>query len=206
MTLHRLALTAAALLALGCADAGPTAPEINDDASQKINKNRPAAPLVLPAAGSLPDGGTFAGTVTIQRFDLTADGQLQVTGVLTGTATTVDEVTQSITQAFTTTVNLSSHPGVLASRSATGTTAQEQEEPGCGILFLDLGPIFLDLLGLQLDLSQIILDLSAVPGPSNLLGNLLCAILNLLNGPAIFSAVINLLDQINTLLGAVGGA
>lgn len=205
MTLHRLALTAAALFALGCADAAPTGPDLAEESAHKINKNRPAAPLVLPATGALADGGTFAGTVTIQRFDLTPDGLLQVTGIVRGTATTVDDVAHTITdQAFTTTVLLSKSTRAMMSRSAAGTDAQMQEGEGCGILFLDLGPIFLDLLGLQLDLSQIILDLTAVPGAGNLLGNLLCAVLNLLNGPAIFSAVINLLEQINTLLGATG--
>ena len=54
-------------------------------------------------------------------------------------------------------------------------------EPGvCDILFLDLGPIFLDVLGLTVDLSQITLDINAVPGPGNLLGNLLCALFGLL--------------------------
>lgn len=205
MTLQRLALTAAAIFALGCADAAPTAPGLADESALKINKNRPAAPLVLPATGALADGGSFTGTVTIQRFDLASDGTLQVTGLVNGTATTADGLTHEIAgQAFTTSVQMSRESGALVSRSATGTDAQLQQNGGCGILFLDLGPIFLDLLGLQLDLSRIVLDLTAQPGAGNLLGNLLCAVLNLLNGPALFSAIINLLEQINTLLGATG--
>ncbi len=51
----------------------------------------------------------------------------------------------------------------------------------CDILFLVIGPIHLDVLGLVINLSRIILDIDAVPGPGNLLGNLLCAIVNLLN-------------------------
>ncbi|WP_079508699.1 hypothetical protein [Mesobacillus jeotgali] len=85
---------------------------------------------------------------------------------------------------------------------------QQQAEEGCQVLFLDLGPLFLDLLGLQLDLSQIVLDLTAVPGPGNLLGNLLCAVTGLLDGNGLLSDVsgllgklTGLLDQINGLLG-----
>jgi hypothetical protein len=51
----------------------------------------------------------------------------------------------------------------------------------CPILHLDLGPIFLDVLGLEIDLSRIILDVTAVSGPGKLLGNLLCALLGLLD-------------------------
>lgn len=69
---------------------------------------------------------------------------------------------------------------------------QHNEEDGCEILFLDLGPISLDLLGLQIDLSQIELDVTAVPGPGNLLGNLLCQVAGLLD---------DLLGQVNNLLG-----
>ena len=206
MTFHRLALAAAAIFALGCADAAPTAPDLADESAQKINKNRPAAPLVLPATGALADGGSFTGTVTIQRFDLASDGTLRVTGLVAGTATTADGLTHAIAgQAFTTSLEMGRHAGAQLSLSGTGAEAQLQQNGGCGILFLDIGPIFLDLLGLQLDLSRIVLDLTAQPGAGNLLGNLLCAVVNLLNGPALFSAIINLLDQINTLLGALGG-
>lgn len=51
----------------------------------------------------------------------------------------------------------------------------------CEILSLELGPINLDLLGLQVDTNRILIDITAVAGPGNLLGNLLCAVTNLLN-------------------------
>jgi hypothetical protein len=78
---------------------------------------------------------------------------------------------------------------------------------GCQILFLDLGPLFLDLLGLQVDLSQIELDITAVPGPGNLLGNLLCAVAGLLDGPGggLGGAIGNLLDRISGILDGLLG-
>lgn len=51
----------------------------------------------------------------------------------------------------------------------------------CPILNLELGPIHLNLLGLHVDTSRICLDITAIPG-GGLLGDLLCAIANLLNG------------------------
>ncbi|HEV2873551.1 MAG TPA: hypothetical protein VGW14_00260, partial [Thermoleophilaceae bacterium] len=54
--------------------------------------------------------------------------------------------------------------------------------PGaCEILNLVLRPIHLDLLGLVVRTSRIQVRIDAVPGPGNLLGNLLCAITGLLD-------------------------
>jgi hypothetical protein len=55
----------------------------------------------------------------------------------------------------------------------------------------------LDLLGLQINLSQIVLDITAEAGAGNLLGNLLCAVANLLNDP---SGLTRLLNSILDLL------
>ena len=50
-------------------------------------------------------------------------------------------------------------------------------------------------------LDRVVLDLSAAPGAGNLLGNLLCAVTNLLNGAGTLSQIANLLNQILDLLG-----
>jgi len=50
------------------------------------------------------------------------------------------------------------------------------------ILNLHLGAINLNLLGLQVQTSEICLAVTAVPGPGNLLGNLLAGLANALNG------------------------
>jgi hypothetical protein len=84
-----------------------------------------------------------------------------------------------------------------------------QGNGGCQILFLDLGPLFIDLLGLQVDLSQIELDITAVPGAGNLLGNLLCAVAGLLDGPGLLGnlgqSVERLLNQITGILDGLLG-
>jgi hypothetical protein len=56
----------------------------------------------------------------------------------------------------------------------------------------------LNILGLQINLSEIVLDITAQSGAGNLLGNLLCAVANLLNNPS------GLADLLNRILGALG--
>jgi|FLYN01.1.fsa_nt_gi hypothetical protein len=136
----------------------------------------------IPVTGTLP-GGTFTGLLTITEFAVNQAGDLLVSGVLTGTAV-VGGVPTAINQTFT---------AVLADLIG---PAQGK----CDILFLDIGPIFLDLLGLQVDLSQITLDIDAVPGPGNLLGNLLCAVAGLLDNGGPLNGILALLDRINRLL------
>lgn len=150
---------------------------------------RPSQPATtdlndLPVTGTLADGGTFTGLLDITSLEV-VDGVLTASGTLTGTATQGTVVTQ-ITQQFTD-VAL----GILDTGGAV-----------CDILQLDIGPIDLDLLGLVVNLSPISLNVDAVPGAGNLLGNLLCAVAGLLDGPAPLGNLLNnLLGILNGLLG-----
>lgn len=156
-------------------------------AAQSAQAKKPGSSAgSIPVTGTLSDGGTFTGTISDLKASVDqTTGDLLVSGVLNGTATTADgTVTQITNQAFTTTATV---------------TASQQ---ACDILFLDLGPIHLDLLGLTVDLSQVTLDINAVPGAGNLLGNLLCAIAGLLDNPGNnANGIANLLNQIFSLLG-----
>jgi hypothetical protein len=66
----------------------------------------------------------------------------------------------------------------------------------CPVLHLELGPLDLNLLGLRVQLNQVVLDITAVPGPGNLLGNLLCAIAGLLNGVDLSGVLGDLLQRL----------
>lgn len=79
----------------------------------------------------------------------------------------------------------------------------QQSAAECQLLNLVLGPLHLDLLGLVIDLNQVVLTITAVPGAGNLLGNLLCAVAGLLDGPL---GTNGLLNQIATLLNRILGA
>lgn len=88
-------------------------------------------------------------------------------------------------------------------------TTPPPEPTSCPILHLDVGPLNLDLLGLQVHLNQVVLDVVAVPGPGNLLGNLLCAVAGLLDGldlgNILGGLLQTLLDAIIRLLEGIGG-
>ena len=72
----------------------------------------------------------------------------------------------------------------------------------CDVLNLLLGPLDLNLLGLRVQLNQVDLDITAEQGPGNLLGNLLCAVAGLLDGPAALNSIIAQL--LNYTLGIIG--
>lgn len=88
-------------------------------------------------------------------------------------------------------------------------TTPPPEPATCPILHLDVGPLNLDLLGLQVHLDEVVLDVVAVPGPGNLLGNLLCAVAGLLDGVDLGNILggllQNLIDAIIRLLEGLGG-
>jgi hypothetical protein len=163
-------------------------------AAPAVSAARPTttSPLAaIPVVGDLSDGGTFDGVLEITGLTLNDAGDLVASGTLTGTATQADgTIVTDIVQEFTNTPL-----GLLSN----GTGA------ACDILNLDLGPLNLDLLGLVVDLSAVELDITAVPGPGNLLGNLLCAVAGLLDGGGPLAGIQNLLDRITGLLGGLLG-
>jgi hypothetical protein len=176
---------ALALTAISCSqDKSPTAPDTekpNMAATPTIT-----GPISIPLTNFtvIQNGvaGVFNGAINITSFAVNSAGQLVANGTITGT-TLIGGVSTTINQAFT---------GLVV----TGTQS-------CPILHLDLGPIFLNLLGLQLTTNEIVLDLTAVAGPGNLLGNLLCAVVHLLDQNQLGAALTNLLNQINAILAGL---
>lgn len=177
-TRHLLAGLAACLTLAACSES-PTAPELSEPTVSAARQTFAGIPIPLNLTGV---NGTFQGTLTLTSFAVNSAGDLVASGTLVGTAV-VSGVTSQVNTTFS---NLQVTPGQQ-----------------CQILFLDIGPIFLDLLGLQLQTSRITLDLTAVAGPGNLLGNLLCALVGLLDAGGPLTAIQNLLNQINALLGGL---
>lgn len=137
---------------------------------------QPAA-TTLPVTGTLPDGTAFTGSLSNLTTSV-VDGVLQLSGTISG-------------------------PGLPAGGTTFTAPIQDLATPaGCRILTLDLGPLNLDLLGLVIDLAPVSLDITAVPGAGNLLGNLLCAVAGLLDGPGSpLGGVAALLNRLLTGLG-----
>ena len=212
------------VVAAGCNDA-PTvaAPDLLPaDAPDAAKKWKNSYTFAVPVVGTLP-GGTFVGTATIRKLELNKAGELVAKGFVTGVATIGTTVTEIHRQNFETVAELTAGGDVVdlskapltpsmllkasgsAEVSAEGSAPMAQEGPNeplvCDVLFLDLGPLDLNLLGLQVDLSRIILDIDAIPGAGNLVGNLLCVVVSLLDGPGIFLQLLQgLLDFINSIL------
>lgn len=140
--------------------------------------------------GTANGAQVFTGTFTVTRFTHKGN-QLLAEGTLKGTLTKPSSgdahhaaVPQEINQQVT-----------MPARIAKGT---------CEILSLQLGPLDLDLLGLRVQLSQVNLDITAEPGSGNLLGNLLCAVAKLLDGPGVANAIGRIVNLLNQILNALG--
>jgi hypothetical protein len=144
----------------------------------------PAAPAPAPQAeavgtmsssitGALGGLGTVTGTFSPTKFQ-SSNRQITATGTLTSTLTdSVGTVVGTVQKTVTMPVLLPA-----TQNAASGHAAQIT----CDVLNLVLGPLHLDLLGLVVDLNRVLLNIVAQTGAGNLLGNLLCAITNLLNG------------------------
>jgi hypothetical protein len=144
--------------------------------------------------------GTFTGVFNITGFDV-VDGQLFAVGTVVGDF--FPEEGDPLP------VNESGVYAPVGWNSSAPTIQQNNNQERCPILYLEIGPIYLDLLGLVIEIPQeIILDIYATPGPGQLLGNLLCAIVGLLDGPTgggLGGALENLLNQVNQLLSRLLG-
>jgi hypothetical protein len=163
-----------------------TALFIGSGASTASAKPRTADPTTVTINDPQAGGGNVAGTFDVSRFAV-QNGQLVAIGTFTGTVTDAAGTSTSGSQQIALPVDL------------------QQSTGSCEILDLVLGPLDLNLLGLEVHLDQVHLNITAQSGPGNLLGNLLCAIAGLLDGPtglnAILTQIANLLNQILAILG-----
>jgi hypothetical protein len=140
----------------------------------------------VPVTGQAKNGKAFTGTYTIKRF-IERSGKAWAVGTLRGTLKH-RKVTRRGVQ-------------MPAAIVAPAKSAQVPiPTPGaCPVLNLVLGPIDLNLLGLRVATNDIHLLIEAIPGAGNLLGNLLCAVTNLLN-PAANTPLSQLVQGLNALL------
>jgi hypothetical protein len=150
-----------------------------------------AAPPVQTDAVTVPitsaqTGGTLNGVFTLTNFAVNSANQLVANGTFTGTLTDAAGVVTN-----------------LVNTAVSSVVTPAQAGPGCQILDLVLGPLHLDLLGLVVDLNQVHLNITAVPGPGNLLGNLLCAVAHLLDGTGSGNGLQALVDRLNAILAGL---
>lgn len=178
--------------------------------SVEAAKGEDTGALNRKVTGTVTGGGTFDGKVKITRFYLEGN-KVMAEGALKGAVTREGKVTDFKWEKFTAPVNsvngvdLTNVQPRPATTASTGASAFQVGtfQVGCPILNLDLGPLDLNLLGLQIDLSAISLDITAIPG-GGLLGDLLCAVANLLSGGIFLNLLGQLVDLLNDILGALG--
>ncbi|HEV7214629.1 MAG TPA: hypothetical protein VGP33_05850 [Chloroflexota bacterium] len=142
----------------------------------------------FPVTGSATNGSaSFSGLLQFTNFASQPAGttnQLVASGLLSGVFTDKNGATIA----------------TLKNAPYTGQVTNVDPPPSCQVLTLTLGPLHLDLLGLVVTIpNPIILDITAVPGAGNLLGNLLCAVVNLLN-PGGLSGLLGNLSGLVTAL------
>jgi hypothetical protein len=143
--------------------------------------------------GKTADGTPVRGHYKITKFAV-EKGKLVAKGTLTAT---LGEADDTVKKAVTVPVSLDP-----ADAPAEGAAAGDvQAQATCQILNLLLGPLDLNLLGLRVQLDTVDLDITAVEGPGNLLGNLLCAVAGLLDGPSLPGLNNIIADLLNLILG-----
>jgi hypothetical protein len=181
--------------------------------AQQGNKN--ANRLIVPVTGVAAGVGAVAGNYAISSFEV-RDGQLVAIGTVTATVkdatgtvvrTFVSDAVVPVTGGGSRVAKAAANVGAPVGGSCDGGDVAADtgvaQLGSCDILSLVLGPLHLDLLGLVIDLNQVVLDITAQTGAGNLLGNLLCAITGLLDAGSLGTQLVNLLNQLIGVLGAL---
>jgi hypothetical protein len=163
-------------------------------------------PLPVPITGSVVGGGTFVGTLNIQRFAVQGAATVAVAtiagalvdagGASVGSAVRANiqvPVTVNVAAPIAYRPGGGASPGFMLVRQCGG-AAQIQVGAGATI----------DLMGTQVTLNPAVIDVGS--GVGGLLGGLVCQVLGLLGNPTMLVPVLNqLLAQLVGLVGGIGG-
>jgi hypothetical protein len=161
------------------------------DGSDKQGKDG-SAPLQLPIAGSVNGGGTFAGTLSIRRFEARGHDVVAI-GMVRGSVAGVEKPGTVLVGE----VPLPVRAGPASQGAASANSLVAQQATTCEALHLEIGAVSLNVLGVQVMTQPIAIDLSG--DSSAPLGNLVCTILQTLN------EVVGLVGLLNQLLGVLTG-
>ena len=193
MTQLRIVLAAvAASLALGIVGVPVAGASNGTTVPPKVTKI-PALDTV-PVTGTAKGGKRFTGRYAIQRF-LVHNGKVVAYGTLTGRLKGRQVKRYGVM--------------IPVDTSSLGAPGGARAAATCPVLDLRLQPIDLNLLGLRVHLDTVHLAVDAQSGSGNLLGNLLCGVVGLLDQNPLSGLVGNLqqlsaaLNSIVSLLGGV---
>lgn len=186
---------ATVVLALAVAPAVALADSDGDERANQLHD------VAVAGAG---DGHRLAGKLDIQRFEA-VDGSVVAVGVLRGTLTDrAGNAARFEEQAVAIPIATGDRHGSQGVRSTLrkgglrALVVPAQVKTVCTVLDLQLVPVDLNLLGLVVTTGPIVARIGANPGPGNLLGNLLCQVLGLLDNFTAASAgtLANTLNQV----------
>jgi hypothetical protein len=187
MTIRRMTASVLSLALLLCGGAAVAREHDDDDGSK--------AKLYLPIAGTAPGGATFAGTLSVLKFSQ-RDGKPVAIGMVSGSATSSSGTPLGTALTGPIELPVQVAPGPALTSAA---PISVQQATTCQVLHLDLGAVNLNVLGLTVATQPIAIDVSGTTGGTNVLGTLICTILETVNN------VVGLVNLLNQLLGILGG-
>jgi hypothetical protein len=188
---------AASALAVGMLSAAASASAAEIRRAQTLAQPRKPLPVAIVGHGA--GGGSFAGTLSIQKFAV-RDDQLVAVGMVSGTLTGNMGFTMGTTLtgplALPVTVGPRPVPPPLSIVRREDVVVAQRV---CDLLHLEVQPITIDVLGLQVTTLPVSLDVVADATGTNVLGQLVCTILETVGN------VLGLVDLLNALLGLLTG-
>lgn len=154
------------------------------------------AGLRLAITGTTDAGTTFTGTFTLQRFAAREDRVVAVGFIQSSVAGS------TVLRPMELPVTIGSGAaaaGASAPKTPGGGRRFLAQAQTCEVLHLVLGAVNFDLLGLQITTGPIPIDIVAVGGGTDVLGSLICTLLETVGN------VIAVVDLLNNILGLVLG-
>jgi hypothetical protein len=121
----------------------PLATAAAADRSDNEEQGGRRAQLYLPIAGSVTGGGTFAGTLSVQRFEA-RDGRVVAIGMVSGSVPGA-----GTTLAGPLALPVEVGPGSQRAAASPAAAAPQPAAQTCQVLHLALGAVNLNVLGLQ---------------------------------------------------------
>jgi hypothetical protein len=159
---------------------------------------QPRKPLQLAIVGHAAGGGTFAGTLSIQKFAV-RDDQLVAIGMVSGTLTGPMGFTMGTTLTGPLALPVTVGPRPAPTPISIVRREAVIQQQLCDLVHIEVQPITIDVLGLQVTTLPLGLDLIADATGTNVLGHLVCTILETVGN------VLGLVDLLNALLGLLTG-
>jgi len=154
--------------------------------------------LTVPVTGLIAGGGSFSGTLTINRFAV-RHGKPVAIGAISGSIKTSSGSQTVVHASLELPVMISDATGLRLQRDTSDLDRPTIRfiQATCGIVRVAIGGTDVDLLGLMTHLDPVTLQLNGDSG--GVLGNLVCQVLTLLNN------VVGLVGVLNAILGVLGG-